>query len=249
MISSLLIRGMIAGVVAGLLAFGFARTFGEPSVTWAIALEDSGGAMLHDDGQHPSVQSHAHEDGDELVSRSTQAGLGLFTATVVYGAAFGGIFALVFAFAWGRVGAVSPRTLAALLALVGFVVLIVVPEIKYPANPPAVGQGETIGFRTATFLMMLVMSVAAAAVAAVIRARLVSALGAWNATLVAGAAFVIVVAATMLALPAINEVPDGFPAALLWQFRLAALGTQAVLWGALGIAFGFAAERRLARTV
>ena len=51
----------------------------------------------------------------------------------------------------------------------------------------------------------------------------------------------------MLVLPSINEVPDGFPPALLWQFRIAAIGTQAVLWTALGLLFGVFAERRLVR--
>jgi predicted cobalt transporter CbtA len=133
------------------------------------------------------------------------------------------------------------------LALIGFVVLIVVPQIKYPANPPAVGHGETIGYRTATFLAMLVLSIVAAAIAAYLRDRLLVRLGAWNATVVAAVVFVAVVAAAMFAFPAINEVPEAFPAVLLWQFRLASLGTQAVLWGVLGLAFGFVAERQLAR--
>jgi len=92
---------------------------------------------------------------------------------------------------------------------------------------------------------MLLLSIAAAGVAAYVRSRLLPALGAWNATLVAGLVFVVAVAATMLALPSINEVPDEFPAGLLWQFRISALGTQAVLWAVLGLGFGFLAERRL----
>ena len=48
-----------------------------------------------------------------------------------------------------------------------------------------------------------------------------------------------------LALPAINETPDGFPATDLWQFRLASLGAQAIIWAMLGLLFGVAAERVL----
>jgi hypothetical protein len=250
MIASLLARGMLAGALAGVLAFGFAKILGEPSVDAAIAIEEAGAAA------QPAVTAGAHvhaaepaEPEEELVSRPTQAGIGLLTATVVYGAAIGGIFALIFAFAWGRVDGLGPRALAAALAAIGFVVVILVPQIKYPANPPAVGHGETIGYRTAMFLAILLVSISAAALATWLRARFARQLGTWNATLLGGAAFLVVVTIAMLVLPRINEVPETFPAALLWQFRIASLGVQAVLWTILGLAFGALAERSLrART-
>ena len=45
----------------------------------------------------------------------------------------------------------------------------------------------------------------------------------------------------------VDEVPEHFPATVLWQFRLAALGTQLVLWATLGLLFGWLTERRLQR--
>jgi hypothetical protein len=60
--------------------------------------------------------------GPEIVSRPTQAGPGLFTALVVYSAApWRPVRPLVFAFVYGRVGRLGPRTTAALLALAGLV--------------------------------------------------------------------------------------------------------------------------------
>ncbi len=259
MIGNLLLRGMLVGVLAGILAFGFAKVFGEPHVDAAIAIEEANSVEAAPAMSMPADQSlasqaaeastavHAHDEGVELVSRPTQAGIGLFTGVVVYGAAIGGIFALVFAFAWGRVEGAGPQALAAALALIGFVVIIVVPQIKYPANPPAVGHGETIAYRTAMFMTMLLVSVVAAGLAAYARKQLLPRLGAWNATLAAGGGFVVTIAIAMLVLPGINEVPEGFPAALLWQFRLASLGTQAVLWTTLGLAFGALAQRSLSR--
>ena len=35
-------------------------------------------------------------------------------------------------------------------------------------------------------------------------------------------------------LPAINEVPEQFSPFVLWHFRLASLGIQAVLWTTIG---------------
>ena len=93
-------------------------------------------------------------DEPELVSRATQAGLGLLTGVTVYSAAFGGLFALAFALVNGRVGGLGVRANAALLAGGAFVSIYVVPNLKYPANPPSVGQPETIGSRTALYFAM-----------------------------------------------------------------------------------------------
>lgn len=112
MVGNLLLRGMLVGVFAGLLAFGFARIFGEPQVDRAIAFEDQ---MSQAKGEAPEP---------ELVSRKTQAGLGLFTGVIIYSAAIGGLFSLAFAFVYGRVGRLGPRATAALLALGGFVAIV-----------------------------------------------------------------------------------------------------------------------------
>jgi len=261
MIRQLLIRGMIAGLVAGLVGFGFARTFGEPSVARAIAFESqhehetaaphdhaAATAQPHDDAA--STQSHSHSHGDdeeELVSRGTQAGLGLLTGVAVFGTALGGLFSLVFAFAYGRMGALRARGTSALLALVGFVSVAVVPFIKYPPNPPAVGNPETIGPRTALFFGMIAVSVVAAVLAVRLQRRLQPRHGNWNATLVAGAAYVVVIALVQFALPAVDEVPAEFSASLLWDFRVAALGIQALIWATLGLVFGALAARELER--
>ncbi|MGK9167285.1 CbtA family protein [Inquilinus limosus] len=248
MVGSLLLRGMLVGVLAGLLAFGFARIFGEPQVDRAIALE---GALGH--SHHPGDAGAPHDhaasgaEEPEPVSRETQAGLGLLTGTVVHGAAIGGLFALAFAFVYGRVGRFGPRATAALLALAAFVSLVLVPGLKYPANPPAVGDPETIGQRTALFFVMLAISVAALALAVSLARGLVRRHGSWNAGLIGAAVYVAIVAVAQAALPAVNEVPEHFPADLLWQFRIASLGLHAVLWTTIGLVFGALTERAFAQ--
>ena len=149
MIKALLVRGMLAGVVAGLLAFGFARVFGKPEIDYAIGKpeEQMARAAQAAQGQHAAASAHEHEE--ELVSRTVQAGAGLLIALVVYGAGIGGLFAIVFAFAYGRLGQLSARARPpGLLAAAGFVSVAVVPFLKYPATPPAVGNPETLGTRT-----------------------------------------------------------------------------------------------------
>src|SRR3954468_8379923 len=104
MARALLVRGMIAGLVAGLLAFVFAHHFGEPQVQHAIDFEEHLAALRH---QPPDP---------EVVSRATQSTWGLLTGNVLVGVALGGIFALVFAYAYGRISNLGPRLLSACLA-------------------------------------------------------------------------------------------------------------------------------------
>jgi predicted cobalt transporter CbtA len=232
-VESLLLRGMLVGVLAGFLACGFSMAFGEPLVDRAIAFEEH---LAQQRGEAPEP---------ELVSRGVQSTLGLLTGVVVYGAGLGGLFALVFACAYGRVGGLRPRTVAALVAGAAWVAVYLVPSLKYPANPPSVGAPETIGYRTGLYFFMVVLSVATMAFAVVLGRRLVPRLGDWNAALVAGATFIAMIAIIQALLPTIDEVPTAFPAVLLWQFRLASLGAQMVLWGAIGLLFGALTERSL----
>lgn len=231
MVGKLLVRGMLAGIAAGLLTFGFARLVGEPQVEQAISFEQKTDAAR---GDAPEP---------ELVSRETQAGVGLLTGVVTYGAAFGGLFSLVFAYAYGRVGALSVRALSGWLALGAFIALVIVPNIKYPANPPSIGDPETIGTRTGLFFLMIAISLAAMVFSLKVRRRAAMKLGAWNGSIVAGLVFVAIIAAVQLSMPTINEVPAAFPAVLLWKFRVAAIGMQAIMWTTIGLLFGALVER------
>lgn len=244
MVRTLLIRGMLVGVVAGLLVFGFGKMLGEPQVDQAIAFEtamDEAKAK-----QHAAMGMPAEQEAPEIVSRETQAGLGLLTGVVVYCAAFGGLFALVFAFAYGRVARLGPRAVSALLAAAGFVAIYVVPNLEYPASPPSVGEPETIGHRTALYFLMMLISITAMTAAVIFRQRAVIRLGGWSAALIAVGSYIAVIIVAQLALPVINEVPEGFPAALLWKFRMASAGMQLVMWTTIGLLFGWLTERAAA---
>jgi hypothetical protein len=179
------------------------------------------------------------EESPELFRRRIQAGIGLFTAVLVYCTAFGGLFGLAFAFAYGRVGsALRPETMSILLAATGFIAIYLIPNLKYPANPPAVGNPETIGIRTALYFIMIALSVAAMAAAIALKCLIAPQFGEWNASLLAAASYLILVAVAGFLLPTINEVPDAFPAVVLWRFRVASIGAQLIMWGTLGVLFG-----------
>ncbi|WP_440571113.1 CbtA family protein [Streptomyces sp. KR2] len=234
-VRALLVRGMLAGLAAGVAALLVAYFLGESRVDAAIALEE------HAAGGH-----HDHGGGEEeLVSRALQATGGLATGVLVFGVAIGGIAAIAFCVALGRIGRFGPRATAAFVALGGLIAVYVVPFLKYPANPPAVGDGDTIGKRTALFFLLVLLSVLLAVGAVLLGRRLAPRLGNWNATVAAGAAFLLAVTLAYVLLPSYNEVGPDFPGQLLWQFRLATLAVQAVLWTVFGLVFGALAERLL----
>ncbi len=248
---SLLWRGMIVGFVAALLSFGLLKVVGEPEVDRAIAFElamdEAKAKAEHDVAVAKGETPPPYEEEPELVSRPTQAGIGLFTGVATYSVAFGGLFALAFAVCYGRIGNWSPRATAALLAVSGFLAVYAVPIIKYPANPPSIGNPDTIGLRTAIYFGMILLSLASMIAAWNVRNRLVDQLGGWNATLIGAAVFLVAGVVFALVMPPLNEVPEGFPAVVLWQFRMASLGAQAILWTVLGLGFGAWVEHDFAR--
>jgi predicted cobalt transporter CbtA len=234
---TLMVWGLLTGLLAGVLALGFASAFGEPSVEVAIAFE------------YQSADQHAHQHGtqpaeeSEPVPRSVQRTVGLAIATCLFGTALGGLFALAFAFGYGRIGRLTPRNTALLLAAIGFGAMFLVPFLIYPANPPSVGNPDTIGNRSAVYFGMIAISIVLAVVAIYARRRLAERIEGWLAVVIAVVGYVVAVWAIGAVLPHFHEVPDGFPAQSLWEFRIASLGTQVVLWATIGIAFAFLLER------
>lgn len=244
MVRTLLVRGLLLGLLAGLVAGVFAFAAGEPRIDEAIALENAAAAHEHvheHGGQGHGGQEHAHE---EEVSRGTQKA-GLFLATGLYGVAVGGVFALVYAGLRGRVGPESDGGLALAAAGTGFAAVILVPFLKYPANPPAVGDPETINGRTLLYLAMIGVGLLATAIAVTTARRVPG--GPWARWPAAVLAFVVPVVVASLLLPGVDEVPAGFPATLLWEFRITSLGTQLAFWASFGALFGWACDRAARR--
>jgi magnesium-transporting ATPase (P-type) len=235
MMRTLLVRGMLVGLVAGVLAFLWAHFVGEPPVRAAIAVEEAAA---------PAPAPGAPVEA-ELVSRGTQETWGLGVGIVVVAAALGGFLALVFAIVYGRVSSLRARGTVAAIAGLGFLAIVLVPFTKYPANPPAVGSGDTIGERTEWFVVLIVIALFTVVAAVRLGRQLTARWGAGNATFAGGLLFVVLIAIAHLALPSQNEVQAGFPPQILWDFRLANLGTQGILFATLAFGFGLAAENAI----
>ncbi|NJP46446.1 CbtA family protein [Actinacidiphila epipremni] len=265
----LVLRGVLAGAVAGLLAFVFARIFAEPYIGKAIDYESGRDAAQAALDKAAGLAPEAA--GPDLFSRTVQADIGIGVGLIVFGMAMGALFAVAYTVCLGRVGGLRARSLALLVAGGGFVGMYLVPFLKYPANPPAIGHEETIRARSGLYLIMVVCSVAFLAGAVWLGRRLQPRFGNWNATLLAGAAFVVAIGVVMLLLPSLGhlgynkehygnhatETPQpltdgkghivypGFPADVLFAFRFYSVGAQLLLWSAIGLVFAPLAERVL----
>lgn len=238
---SLIIRGLVVGIVAGLLAFGFAKAFGEPAVDVAIAFESA-----HDEAERAEQVKNGitpAPEEPEIFSRTVQSGVGLLTGMVAIGAGIGGIFAVLFAFANGRMEDVGPGATATLLSLYGWWSIYVIPALKYPPNPPAIGEPETIKLRTGLYFLIMAISIATTIGALMLRKNLMPKFGSWTGSVLAFVVYLVVIGFFFAILPEINEVPDTFPAVTLWQFRMVSVGLQVILWGSIGLMFGWLVER------
>ncbi len=226
MIASYLRRGMVAGLLAGLLAGVFAFFFGEPWVDQAIQIEEAAASA---------------QQGEELFSRSAQK-IGLFFATGLFGVTVGGVFGIAYAILRGRLVKRSDWYRSLSLAGVVFAGAFLIPFMKYPANPPSVGDPETIGARTASYLIMVALSLLVVLLAwYAARTLRTQGTGAPTRQLAVGLGVVTAVGILFLALPAAPD-PGEFPSGLLWNFRLSSLGTQLVFWAGLGVVFGLLCE-------
>ncbi len=242
--------GLLAGAVGAVLAFVFARVCAEPVIGRAISFEE---------GRTDAENAHGvHEHGAELFTRGVQSGPGLGFGVLIFGLAMGALFAVLFSVVHARGEVAQPQRLSLLLAAGAFGAVYVVPFVKYPPNPPAVGQADTIGARTGWYLVMVLLSVVLAIGAVWLARRLAPRFGAWNAGLLATGAYLVAIVVAAVLLPTVNETPEplrdaagtiiypGFPADVLYEFRLLSLATQLVLWAAIGLVFATISGRLLA---
>ena len=215
----------------------FAFAFGEPQLDRAVVLDE------HADSAHAHGAPPQH-DGRVMVelSRSTQK-VGLFFATGLSGCFVGGMFGIAFAFFRGRLSAKSDWSRSLSLAAALFTGVSLLPFLKYPSNPPGVGSPSTIGSRTSSYFAMVALSLLAVLVAWYV-ARLLRERGVSLPVrqAVVGVGFAAVVGLLLAVLPPATD-PGSFPAWLLWNYRLASLGTLLTLWVVLGASFGALCER------
>lgn len=257
----LVLSGLLAGLLAGLAAFAYARLVGEPLIDQAIDYESGRAAA---EAALSQAADAAHADGEQVVSRGIQAGAGLAFGLIGYAVALGAVFSVVFAVSLGRVGQVSPQVLGLLLAGAGFVSLVLVPFLKYPPNPPGVSLEESARPRGGYYLLLVIASVALLVLAVWVGRRVTRRSSAANGVLAGAGTWSLGVILALVAFPSTgsmtslgrdSEIPQplrdpdgtivfpGFPADLLYDFRLYSVGLHLIVWAVLGVGFGLLVKR------
>lgn len=227
-----LLGAALAGLVAAL-------------VSWLLVEIPIRSALAIEAGR-PQEPGHGHSA--ELFSRSTQV-IGGMLAAVLVALVLGVVFAVVFARLRPRLPGRTDFGRAVALAMSGFVVVSLLPGIKYPANPPAVGDPATVDTRTFYYLSFLAAAIVVTLGTLALRQRLPSRWPASWATTVSALLMIAGYALLMGFWPASPDgIPADVPAALIWQFRLSSLVELAAVWGVLGIVTGLVLERRTTGT-
>ena len=230
-IKAFLWRGALAGAVGGVATALFQWIVTERQIDKALAIE---------------AANDVAGGGDEMFTRVQQVSGGMLAA-LIYGTFLGIVFAFACAVLWPRLPGSTAFSRSIRLAVAAFVAWVLVPNLKYPANPPAVGDPDTVGQRTASYLCLMAVSLILMFVAWELWQRLTARgmIGAERFAIVGGA-YLVAVTAAWLIFPA-NPDPIDVPANLIWHFRIDSLAGNALLWIVTGTVFGFLADRALAR--
>ena len=142
---------LVSGSFAGLIYGGLNLVIVEPFLDDATNIENQN---LFASGE----ESDTTEFWVEYNSyRSWQKG-GQILASTILGASLGSLFGIVFAYS--RKSLPSDNNIKKTIVLAGIMwfALFVIPFLKYPANPPTVGETETVMLRGILYLSFIAIS-------------------------------------------------------------------------------------------
>jgi predicted cobalt transporter CbtA len=219
--------GAIAGTILAIINLGLV----EPYIDSAIALETQ-----------RKISSGENVDMAELVHYRVWQKGGAIAAGAVYGISLGALFGIIFAYGRKALPGNNNKKKALFLAGVLWFVLYLMVAIKYPANPPAVGDPETIYYRQSLYVGYLAISGFTALALAITWKRVQ--FGSEKIL------FPLIYAAVMIvAYVVLPPNPDKISISmdLIHTFRVVTALTIGLFWGILAIVFGSLWDRFIPR--
>jgi len=219
--------GVFAGIILAFLNLGIV----EPIIDKAIALE-----------VQKQVSSGENVNMSELIDYRYWQKAGAFAGGAIYGAGLASLFGVVFVFARSKLPGKNNKQKAILLAGIMWFVLFLMVALKYPANPPAVGDPETIYYRETLYVSYILISGLAALGMAVI----------WIRTRMNSKKVIIPLIYTAIMVTAYVVMPSNsdkieISMDLIQTFRILTAITIGVFWATLGIIFGSLWDKFLSR--
>jgi hypothetical protein len=218
----IILRGALSGVIAGILGFAFARIFAEPVIDKAIAYESGRDDILA--ALNKAAGRVVAPDGPEIFSRTIQSTIGIATGIIAFSAAMGALVAVAYLVLHGRFQ-IRPRNLAWMIAGFGFLGVYLLPFVKYPANPPAIGHTFTITTRGQLYLSVVACSLILLGLAVYLARKLAPRFGLLGAVLTAAVAFLVVYGVVTGLLPSLGDLPGNVAASSQFGYPRAATET------------------------
>ena len=220
-----LLSGAIAGTVLGVIN----QALVEPYIDRAISIETQN-----------AIKEGEVIDPVELQNyRQWQKG-GEIAAGTILGMSFGALFGVVFVYSRSLLLPQSNSNIRKALVLAGIMwfVLFLIPALKYPANPPAVGDPETIYYREALYIGLLAISGFSALGLALLYRKLGSRTpNNKNRIIIVPLIYAAIIVGAFLILPP-NPDKISAPLDLVQGFRIASAFTMSIFWGLLGLILG-----------
>ena len=213
-----LLAGAIAGTILGIIN----QVAVEPYIEQAIELEM----------QNTAQSGQVINPAEFAAYRFWQKG-GEIVAGTILGLSIGSLYGIVFAYTRGSISGNNNKKKALLVASIMWLVLFLMPALKYPPNPPAVGNPETIYDRQSLYVAFLAISGFSALGLAFLYRKIASSN---TKKAIIPSAYAAIMAGAYLAMPA-NPDPINAPIDLVIGFRITSGITISMFWALLGVIF------------
>lgn len=214
-----LLSGAIAGALLGLIN----QIIVEPFIDKAIGIETQREVNAGVDID-PLQQSHY---------RMWQK-IGEIVAGTIFGTSLGALVGIVFVYTRNRLPGSNNQKKALILTGLMFFVLFLIPALKYPPNPPAVGNPDTIYYRETLYIAILAISGFGALGLAFFYRKLGDK---QSKKIIVPVIYVVVIASAFAILPP-NPDKITIPMDLVLRFRIVSGFTIGIFWGLLGVILG-----------
>jgi predicted cobalt transporter CbtA len=218
-----LLSGAIAGTILGVLN----QALVEPYIDRAISIE------TQNDIKEGEVVYPVELQNYRLWQKA-----GEIAAGAILGTSLGALFGIVFVYSRSLLlHSDSNVKKALILAGIMWFVLFLIPALKYPANPPAVGDPDTIYYRESLYIGLLAISGFSALGLALLYRMLGNRTNNKNRIIIVPVIYAAIMVGAFLVLPP-NPDKITVPVDLVQGFRIASAFTMTIFWGLLGITLG-----------
>ena len=215
--------GAIAGTILGVLN----QALVEPYIDRAISIE------TQNDIKEGEVVYPVELQNYRLWQKA-----GEIAAGAILGTSLGALFGIVFVYSRSLLlHSDSNVKKALILAGIMWFVLFLIPALKYPANPPAVGDPDTIYYRESLYIGLLAISGFSALGLALLYRVLGNRTNNKNRIIIVPVIYAAIMVGAFLVLPP-NPDKITVPVDLVQGFRIASAFTMTIFWGLLGITLG-----------